>query len=91
MTATALRQRDGKVTATAAMVGATAPRQRRRNGDATTSKDNACVGKAVSIGARAPAHPKHRGLRTTTAKATRWQRNNDGTATAAMVGAAATL
>ena len=49
VTTTALLQRDGTVTATAAMVGATAPRQRWRNCDTTGSKDNACANKAVSI------------------------------------------
>jgi len=50
VTATALWQRDGKVTATAEMVGATALRQRWRNCDTTLSKDNACTDKAVSVG-----------------------------------------
>jgi len=50
VTATVLRRRDGKVTATAAMVGATALRQRWRNCDTTASKDNACTNKAVSAG-----------------------------------------
>jgi hypothetical protein len=50
MTATALRRRDGKVTATVAMVGGTALRQRRRNCDTSASKDNACTDKVVSVG-----------------------------------------
>ena len=50
VTATAPLRRAGKVTATAAMVGATAPGQRQRNCDTTTSKDNACTDKAVSAG-----------------------------------------
>ncbi len=49
VTATALLQRDGTVTAMVAMVGATAPRQRWRNCDTTGSKDNTCTNKAVSI------------------------------------------
>ena len=49
VTATVLLQRDGTVTATAAMVGATTPRQRWRNCDTTGSKDNTCTDKAVSI------------------------------------------
>ena len=49
MTAMALRQRDGKVTAMAAMVGARAAQQRRRNGNATASKDNVCAKKPGAL------------------------------------------
>ncbi len=49
VTAMALRQLDGKVTAMAAMVGARATQQQWRNGDATASKDNTCAKKPGAL------------------------------------------
>ena len=100
-TAMALRRRDGKVTATAAMVGARAAQQQRREGDATASKDNTCAKKpgalvpglqpTPSIRASAPRPRWRDGNANIDATAMRPQRrcnhNGNATAPAAMVGA----
>ncbi len=98
-TAMALRRREGKVTATAAMVGARAAQQQRRKGDTTASKDNACAKKpgalvpelqsTPSIRASAPRPRWCDGNTNINATAMRPQRrcnhNGNATALAAMV------
>ena len=100
-TAMALQRREGKVTAKAAMVGASAAQQQRREGDATASKDNACAKKpgalvpglqpTPSIRASAPRPRWRDGNANIDATAMQPQRrcNHNGNATvpAAMVGA----